>query len=79
MVDKWRLLLGQCGGVFKPMMYAVEGVDHNGRRFVGLYTKEDASYLVSSGNGLNRIVSRQVGRMVDCDLLTKKEGLECVE
>jgi hypothetical protein len=61
------------------MMYAVEGVDPNGRRFVGLYTKEDASYLVSSGKGLNRIVAITGRQLVHCDLLTKKEGLECVE
>lgn len=37
------------------LLYIVQGVDHRGRKFAGLYSKEDADYLVKS-NRLNRIV-----------------------
>ena len=37
------------------MLYIVEGIDPSGRKFTGLYNKEDAEYLVQS-NRLNRII-----------------------
>ena len=37
------------------LLYIVQGVDHRGRKFAGLYNKEDADYLVKSDR-LNTIV-----------------------
>jgi hypothetical protein len=38
------------------LLYIVEGVDATGRKFSGVYNKEDAAYLVASDR-LNRIVA----------------------
>jgi len=37
------------------LLYIVEGIDPSGRKFRGLYSKEDAEYLAAS-HRLNRIV-----------------------
>jgi len=36
-------------------LYIVEGTDHRGRKFRGVYTKEDADYLLASDR-LNRLI-----------------------
>jgi hypothetical protein len=37
------------------VLYIVQGVDNQGRKFSGVYTAEDAAYLVAT-NRLNRII-----------------------
>ena len=41
--------------LYNELLYVVQGVDHRGRKFAGLYNKEDADYLVKS-NRLNRVI-----------------------
>jgi len=38
------------------LLYAIEGVDTYGRKFTGLYNKEDASYLLAADR-LNKVVA----------------------
>jgi hypothetical protein len=40
---------------YNEMLYIIEGVDSQGRRFSGVYNKEDADYLLAS-DCLNRLV-----------------------
>jgi len=37
------------------MLYIIEGIDFYGRRFTGMYNKEDADYLLAADR-LNRLV-----------------------
>ena len=48
------------------MLYIVEGVDPAGRKFRGLYNKEDAEYLANSDR-LNRIL----GTFNKCDTINQ--------
>ena len=40
---------------YNKMLYIIEGIDFYGRRFTGMYNKEDADYLLASDR-LNRLV-----------------------
>lgn len=49
-------------------LYIVEGIDPAGRKFRGLYSKEDAIALHKSNPRLNIIIDRETLQVVQSDI-----------
>lgn len=55
------------GSAISTMLYIVQGIDPAGRKFRGLYSKEDAIALHKSNPRLNIIIDRETLQVVQSD------------